>query len=564
MSTDVLRGDEFRPTSVLDGIRLLHQIRTQRRANQWNTPGARSMRKLVIIGAIVVPGVIFLFLSFTLVMAISFGKTTSDDQANALLATLLTVAFATALAGSLSTALQSLFASDDVRFLVSLPIPVRAIFFDRYAEIARGAIPGALFGTATCIAFVLGRAEEFQFVAYGVVAVFLLSATAVTLGASTTAITVRFARPSQTRAILLSLSFGLIMGTALIWRTTNLNGNSVQEHPIVHSTLSLLPSGWARSALVRSVGSHPQTALPLVGLQLATLIGLSIIGARVFASTYTGSIERTEVASIRPTVKRSSPIGRRLLRLVPRTSVHWVKREWFLISRDFTRMSAALLPVGSVAVWVGLSVFWGTGAGTTRANQDQFWLSHLPVLILPWGISLGTTVFAIGAEGRGIDLVRSLPISASGLMRAKYFAYLVPILIISETVALISLLAKPGPTLDMWLLVVQTALLTGLFCAVDIAFASAAPRFDRDHAQRSTGFFARVAACSIGLMLAGFLIIGITHSPIGNPDLLVSLGQQSGDRSTAVAIVCLLIAAGVPILLLRNGRKRLARTLGHR
>lgn len=149
-------------------------------------------------------------------------------------------------------------------------------------------------------------------------------------------------------------------------------------------------------------------------------------------------------------------------------------------------------------------------------------------------------------------------------MRAKYFAYLVPILIISETVALISLLAKPGPTLDMWLLVVQTALLTGLFCAVDIAFASAAPRFDRDHAQRSTGFFARVAACSIGLMLAGFLIIGITHSPIGNPDLLVSLGQQSGDRSTAVAIVCLLIAAGVPILLLRNGRKRLARTLGHR
>ena len=555
-----LTSDQMRHTpGVIETVRLLQQVRARRRANHWNGPGIRSVRKLVLFGTVVIPGVIFMFLGFTLLMAINFGKSTSQNQADALLATLLTVAFATALAGSLSTAMQSLFASSEVRFLVSLPIPVRAIFFDRFGEIARGALPGALFGMATCFAYVLGRAQDFRFVAYGLLAVSLLCATAVTLGASTTAITVRYAKPSHSRKILLAISFGLILSTALVWRLSSTESGAIEQPPLLREVLSVLPSGWARSALVRSVGTDPQSALPLVVLQFVTLLVLLVVGARVFASTYTGNIERTEIASIRPTVRRSSPVGRRILRLVPRTSVHWVKREWFLLSRDFSRLSAAILPVGSVAIWVALSFFWGSS--TTNPAGDQFWLAHLPVLILPWGISLGTTVFAIGSEGKGLDLLRVLPISAGGLMRAKFFAYVLPVLLISESVAVISVTVKPGSTNDVWLLLLQTAILSVVFCAVDVAFAAAAPRFDREHAQRSTGLFARAASAGLGLMLAGMAIIGVANAPFGNPDLMPTMSGRSAEPTGVIAIVALVIVVVMPILLLRFGRKRLARVL---
>lgn len=195
-----------RTPGVIDAVRLLHQVRARRRVNTWSVHGVRSVRRMLLMGTIVIPGSLFLFLGFTLLMAIKFGQSTSQDQAEMLLASLLMVSFATALAGSLSTAMQSLFASDDVRFLVSLPIPVRAIFFDRFGEIARGAMPGVGFGLASCFAYVLGRAEDYRFVVYGLLAVTLLCATAVTMGASTTAITVRYAKPSHSRRILLIVS----------------------------------------------------------------------------------------------------------------------------------------------------------------------------------------------------------------------------------------------------------------------------------------------------------------------------------------------------------------------
>jgi uncharacterized membrane protein (DUF485 family) len=548
-------------TGLIDAVRLLHQVRARRRVNAWSVQGLRSAKRMLLIGTIVIPGSLFLVLGFTLVMAIKFGESPSQEQAEMLLASLLLVSFATALAGSLSTAMQSLFASDDVRFLVSLPIPVRAIFFDRLGEIARGAAPGVGFGLASCLAYVLGRAEDYRFVFFGLMSVMLLCATAVTMGASTTAITVRYAKPSHSQRILLFLSMALIFGTALIWRASNTYEES-QSHMILDPVLAFSPAGWARSALVRSVGSEPQSAIPFVLLQLAALVGLTIVGARVFASTYTSNIERTEIASIRTVTRRSSPVGRRILRLVPRTSVHWVKREWLLLSRDFSRMSAAILPVGSVAVWITLSFIWGNPAGNPQG--DQFWLAHSPVLLLPWGISLGSTVFAIGSEGRGFELIRVLPISASGLMRAKYFAYMVPILLICVSVAFLSAIIKPGSSTNTWQLVLQTAVLTVLVCVIDISFASISPRFDRGHAQRSTGIFARITSAGIGLALSGLVIFAMSNTPLGDPDLLPVLGGSSANQSAAVAAVAFVLAILLPALLLRSGRKRLNRSLASR
>src|SRR4029079_9503892 len=183
--------------------------------------------------------------------------------------------------------------------------------------------------------------------------------------------------------------------------------------------------------------------------------------------------------------RRSSPVGRRLLALVPRHLMHWVKREWILIGRDFSRVSAAILPIGSVSIWVLMSLIWTPGNGT---SASAFWLTHAPVLILPWGISLGTTVFAFGSEGPGIDLLRSLPIRPSLLLWSKYLAYVIPILLVSGTLALFSVVVRSGNSRDVWLLFVLTAALTATFCAVHLGMAGTGPKIDCWHCPQLVRF----------------------------------------------------------------------------
>ncbi|HRA46990.1 MAG TPA: hypothetical protein PK819_02855, partial [Thermomicrobiales bacterium] len=366
-------GDDT--TDVWSAVRLLQQMRRRRRSHLIGSQSVRSARRLIVVATIVVPGASFLFMGFAIAMAIAFGKSQTQDQAEALLATMLLVSFATALAGCLSTALQSLFMSQDVRFLVSLPLPVRAIYYDRFGDVARGAIPGSIFGLSICVGYVLGRAQDYRFVVFGMVAVFLLTATAISLAASTTAITVRLSSPTHSRRILIAASLVILVLTAVTWRLTGAASSDSPDHPVIQAILGTLPSGWARSALVRSVGPDPQTALPFVALQVGILILVTVVGAKAFATTFTENIERTDLGAVRMVRRRSSPVARRLLGLVPRTSVHWVRREWILISRDFGRVSAAILPVGSVVVWIIISFFWTSGTGV---SGNTFWLTHAP------------------------------------------------------------------------------------------------------------------------------------------------------------------------------------------
>ena len=546
---------------MVGSFRILSGVRRMRRANSLSNYRSRSARKKIVMISLLVPTALFLFFGFATVIAMSFGRTQDADRSQTILCTFLLVSFMTSLTGCLSTALQSLFLSRDVRFLVSLPIPVRVIYFDRIGEVARGAVPGALFGMAICLGYVLGRAEDFSFVVFGFVAVGLLSATAISLAAAITSVAIRIASPARIRQVLIGISLFLLAVTSAIWREYGSSAARAERHPIGQAALDFVPSGWAKEALIRAVGTQPATALPLVALQIGVLLLVSGIGASSFAVTLTGNIERTELTPARISRRRSSPVGRRLLAMVPRHLVHWVKREWILIGRDFSRVSAAILPIGSVSIWVLMSLIWTPVDGT---SASAFWLTHAPVLILPWGISLGTTVFAFGSEGAGIDLLRSLPVRPSLLLWSKYLAYFIPILLVSGMLALFSVVVRSGNSRDVWLLFVMTAALTATFCAVDLSMAAVAPRFDRGHVQRSTGFVARMFAAFGGLLIGGVLVVGLVGSPLGGNRVLSELGVSRIQESTATWMALLATGVTVPFLLLFMATRNVARWMRSR
>jgi hypothetical protein len=145
------------------------------------------------------------------------------------------------------------------------------------------------------------------------------------------------------------------------------------------------------------------------------------------------------------------------------------------------------------------------------------------------------------------------------LIWGKYLAYFIPILMISESMALLSISVRPGHSRDVWLLFVLTGLLSASFCAVDLAMAAMSPRFDRDHVQRSTGLVARVVAAAGGLLVATLLVTAVALCPIGDSEIITSFGAAEPTVSTAVWLTLAITGIALPISLLLISMPRMSR-----
>jgi hypothetical protein len=183
---------------------------------------------------------------------------------------------------------------------------------------------------------------------------------------------------------------------------------------------------------------------------------------------------------------------------------------------------------------------------------------HAPVLLLPWAISLGSTIFAIGSEAHDFGLARSLPTSATALMIGKYAAYAIPTVVISLATGLISLAISPGNPIDGLVLLLLVIWLACATCAVDLAMSAAAPRFGREPVQRSAPFLTRVVAGASGLVMGALVVFGFALSPIGAGSIGAAMQTDPLTLGTGGWVLALAIALFAPITMMVMGIRRAA------
>ena len=437
------------------------------------------------------------------------------DTSNAgrgLLQALILVSLATMIAGSLSATVQSLFLSDEVQFLATMPISFETIFFAKCIDCAKGAIPGGLFLVAVCAGYVLDRTESFSVLFLALPIMLLLAAEAVFLAALVTTAVIRFGPRRHTRISLSSASLLILLATSLSWRPIARYGASAlpADGSDQWSMVGLTPPGWS-AAIIASISGQESINWPAnFGLLVASTLLTGTAAARLFETTYRRNLERSDLFQHPSTPRRPPAIARAMLHFAPTTLLHWVKREWALVGRDFGRLTAALWPfAGSslVAVIALIQEVHGDGVG--------FWMSHVPLLAIPWAISTGTAVFAIGAESAGLGLIQSLPVRPWLLIAAKFFAYFLPIAGVSLLIAVAAIAIAPGSQLETLLLLALTVVLSAVFCAVDVGVSAVAPRFGAEQKHRSTSFPARALAVVVGLTAASAIMTGVGLSPVG-------------------------------------------------
>src|SRR5829696_3393225 len=154
---------------------------------------------------------------------------------------------------------------------------------------------------------------------------------------------------------------------------------------------------------------------------------------------------------------------------------------WARLRSKSGSYSPAIWPVGMVVIY---AVVLGRGDGSAFGSQDlAFWSKNGSLALLPWGLSLGISVYSIGSEGRNVHLLRTLPLPASRIFLAKVLASLLPVGVLSLGASALALWLRGAPLLQAIELLTLIAWMA-VGCVV-IDTAAAASRYRAEFRYRS-------------------------------------------------------------------------------
>ncbi|MGC8827889.1 MAG: putative ABC transporter permease subunit, partial [Anaerolineae bacterium] len=331
-------------------------------------------------------------------------------------------------------------------------------------------------------------------------------------------------------------------------------------------TLRWLPTSWLTASLGALCSQAWGAFLLSAGAVLAGAAAMVILTYRVYDTAFYRSwaaFHEVRLAVRRPTTARRQKLPL-LARLYPWPAREIAVKDWAILRRDPRWLSSLIMPliVGAFYIyWLGFQQRASLPLGA------EFWAATLLCPFVAWFFALAVNVPAIGAEGKNIELVRSLPLSAGALMAAKAASTAPFLLAISVIVTAVLGALLHLPALWFWLALVQNSVLAVLFAFAGVAAGSMDPRFDADHPRRSVGvtgtylslfLFALLAAAQLALS-AGLMIVLAPGDPTSQ--LVVTLWTAALRLPHSVP---LMLGAAVGIYILALGAAAAAWEFGRR
>jgi hypothetical protein len=425
----------------------------------------------------------------------------SDHDATAMLVALMTLTALAAFIGSSTTALQSLYLSNDLPFLMTLPVPLRVLYGGKFVEAMAGAMPASFFGLVVLAAYGFSRAQSILFLPAALLAEAMVVTMATTLSVIVVALVTRFIPARRARIFLFGISLTIVGLTLLVWnaiapsqRHLGMDGGA-RSIAAVGESLGWFPAAWLAKAVAAASMGNPGHALGVgAGGAAATVVSL-VASYQVFARSFAKSVA---MARATPVPKPRRSLARRVAAAVdvlPQDIGALVVKEWLTILRDLKRLSGVIWPLGVVAIY-GVTSSRRQTAGP--GGPYEFWQANAALGLVPWAISLGLSVYAFGSEQRAVHLLRLLPISPRRLFVAKVIAALVPVALLSEAIALIVGIARGGGWDEVGGMAVLVMWGAIGFVTVDTAAAAFAPNFEAEHIQRSTELVGRAFGMAAG------------------------------------------------------------------
>ena len=461
------------------------------------------------------------------------------------------------LLSSFGVLLQALYLSGDMDFLLSAPVPIRAVFV---TKLLQAVLPNfgliSLFGLP--VLYGLGLAGRYNILYYPFV---LLTMVALALAAAglSALLVMLVARvfPARRAAEILGFIGAILAFTCSqagnlfnsFGRSADVSGAQVNNmfNLLIRFNTPWLPLNWAGQGLVALGEGHW-----LIGVLLVTLtLGLAAAAFMVSLSTaerwyYTGwagmqvvALRKKPLGKARPAVGGGtlSPVvvfsGVPTIwmdRFIPSPVRGIIWKDFLLLRRDLRNLSQLISPL-IFGVIYSFMIFRTGGQLPAGQGEAPDWFMNALSILLSYG-NIGMSLFvgwwllgrlsgmAFSSEGRNYWMLKSAPVRAGHMLAAKFLVAYLPTIVLGLLFLVgISIVQKIPLSGFLYGMVVVVMCLAGMN-GVLLAFGAAGANFKWEDPRKMT---AGSLGC-LGQFLA-MLTLPLTFGIFISPLLIVNLFQ---------------------------------------
>jgi len=470
------------------------------------------------------------------------------------------------------TALSTFFLADDLRLLLTAPIPAGRLFLARFTRtVGQASWMVVMFLTPVLLGVGAARCAPPAFYASAILIVAPFAVIPVAAGAGATLLLVNVLPARRARDVLMLVGLGFAAALVLILRFIQperlLRVESLPDIADFFATLQspvtpLLPSFWAGESLFASLqgGRDLLHGAALWTTALACVVVLSAADRRWHFAGYSRSQEAPKA--------RVTP-----LRLVDRVAhalpLSTVRRQ--LLIKDvkvFLRDVSQWLQLLPLLALVLLYLYNFRTLDLERIPYMSGFLKNVYAFVnlAMAGFVLATVavrfVFpAVSSEGAAFWIIRSSPIRLRDFLWSKFWAGLVPLLLFTEG---LTIAANELMGVDPFLKIVAALAVVFMTCALvglAVGLGAVYPRFDAD-ATQAAGSYGGVA-----FMILAVLYIIATIVLLGWPSSLwlfsrIRRIQLSAIRETLMAAsfaLAIVLSVVTCLVSMRSGVRALER-----
>ncbi len=491
-------------------------------------------------------------------------------------ALVIALSFLAILGTSFGVSLQALYLADDLDFLLSAPIPIRAVFV---AKLLQAILPNLALAALGALPLLvgLGVSSGYNLLYYPLAALMLVGA-ALAAGGLGSLLVMAVVRIFPARRVAEVLGATVALVSVVCSQSAQFAREASMGHRQVSAALRLLasldtpwsPLAWPGRALT-GVGEGRWLAGAGFGLLALGAAGLAFWVALTSAERlYYSGWARIQASPRRRAARAPRRVSARAVtvpaaRFLPRAVAAIVAKDWAVLRRDLRNLSQLITPLILGVVYAMMLLRTGGFSGGEESVAPVWLLLGLRsamgyanigiALFVGWTMLQRLAALGFSHEGRNYWIVKSAPVSAGQLLAAKFLAAYVPSLAISlGFVGMLAILQRNGGTL--WFSLPAVALCLAAADGVSLAFGVAGARMDWEDPRQMVSFASGcLSALVSGAVLGtGLGLFALPQAVLGLLGLPAVVGQLAG---LAVGGAFCAASAIVPLWLVRSRVMRL-------
>lgn len=383
----------------------------------------------------------------------------------------------------LTSAISTLYASQDLPLLLGLPLAPESVFGFKTAELfAQAALVPALLTAPALIGLGIERGAAAAYWPVAALAVAALYALPVALGAAVALALMRIAPPGRVQeaasAANVLLAAGLVVGLRAL-RPERLAAATPEQFEAMLLGVARLefgwaPTAWASQATWAALDGRWSVALALLSVTaFAALAAVARLAALAYRQGWIRALD-TGRARRDPKARPEAAWERPLARLGPLGGL--VVKDLRVLARDPAQWSQLLVLLALAAVYLVSTASLEVDGQRFRDALGTLNLAFLSFLLI--GVGMRTTFPAVSLEGEGWWLLRTAPLATWRVVSAKAAQAFPPMALLGVGIGLGAARAldlSPGlAAASPWNGAAAALVATGL----GVGLGAAWPRFD--------------------------------------------------------------------------------------